>query len=121
MLIPFAFLNYGLARHCRWDLHLLIMGAAFLFGCHSFRSQIVLGCLGKGLRYTRTCKPCSYFGSGSALKEQRTASSIIQSWIKRGNFWICLSGPCYVNIQLIFTPKICFLFCLSGQIVYFRD
>lgn len=52
---------------------------------------------------------------------KRTASNIIQSWIKSGNFWICLSGPCYVNIQLIFSPRICFLFCLAGKITHFRD
>lgn len=43
MLIPPAFLNYGLARHCRWDLHLLIMEAAFLFGCHSFSASDSVG------------------------------------------------------------------------------
>lgn len=33
----------ALARHCRWDLHLLIMEAAFLFGCHSFSATDSVG------------------------------------------------------------------------------
>lgn len=43
MLIPFTFLKYGPARHCRWDLHLLIMEAAFLFSCHSFSASDSVG------------------------------------------------------------------------------
>lgn len=31
------------ATHCRWDLHLLIMEAAFLFGCHSFSASDSVG------------------------------------------------------------------------------
>lgn len=33
----------ALARHRCWDLHLLIMEAAFLFGCHSFRASDSVG------------------------------------------------------------------------------
>lgn len=72
----------ALARHCRWDLHLLIMEAAFLFGCHSFSASDSVGVSWERLKHTGACKPRSYFGS-CAQKELKTASHIIQCWIKR--------------------------------------
>lgn len=88
-LILLASWMMALARHCRWDLHLLIMEAAFLFGCHSFSASDSVGVSGERFEVDGGLHAWQLFwrwwGSESTKK---TASHVIQGWIRRGNFWV---------------------------------
>lgn len=105
VLILLASWMMALARHCRWDLHLLIMEAAFSFGCHSCSASDSAGEPWERLEIYQASKPRSFFGSCGALKGGPNASPhAVQCWIKRGKRWERLSGPRYVHMQLTFTP-----------------
>lgn len=65
------------ARHHRGDLHLLIMEAAFLFGCHSFSASASIGVSWERFEAPGLASLAVILAAG-ALEELQAASAVIQ-------------------------------------------